>query len=558
MLQPLLSNGDSRNKCVNTRLHDWIIHQRRVEFIKVFQSFKSNKNARGNANTPNSKDKTTARHIACGHGGQSISTKVFLRINDKVNARDYWADTPLHEMMVLADVETVQKLLDLVVPVDVENDKNKCPLIEAIRKRNVGDVQQLIKGGSTVNPENARNGWSPLHLAAIFNKNDSYFDVIDALLKNGARIDAKDNDEKTPLYHLAGQADVRTVQLLLDYKPRIDIKSNEGETPLTEAIRHGNVGVVKLLIKHGSKVNARNAVYKRWPIHVAAIQNRNDSHFSVIEALLKSGARIDVKDIKGRTPLHHLARHADIKTVRLLLNRDSNVNVKDYNGQTPLTFAVRQENVELVRLLVDHGSKVDVADYGRTTPLHVACRHNNELKIVKFLMKNGANVDAIDGEKCTPLMSAMQNPYRVNRKKKMIFLLNYVDVNKMNYQKFRDLLKGKCEKIFFEHLAKLLASDLSVDSNIVVRMTRSQDRFRCDHFDKCTNDLLLAKRRKLRNCWVSFYNLLADDKKKLKNHAGNKELVSDFRKNKTNKKVSNLRSSDAKKTRRKASRDEDF
>lgn len=45
----------------------------------------------------------------------------------------------------------------------------------------------------------------------------------------------------------------------------------------------------------------------------------------------------------------------------------------------------------------------------------------------------------------------------------------------------------------------------------------------------CTEELLLAKSSRLKNSWVTFFNLLVDNKRKLKNYAGNKDLVEDFR-----------------------------
>lgn len=41
-------------------------------------------------------------------------------------------------------------------------------------------------------------------------------------------------------------------------------------------------------------------------------------------------------------------------------------------------------------------------------------------------------------------------------------------------------------------------------------------------------ELAEAKSIRLENCWVTFFNLLVDGKKKIKNYAGNKDVVKGF------------------------------
>lgn len=50
-----------------------------------------------------------------------------------------------------------------------------------------------------------------------------------------------------------------------------------------------------------------------------------------------------------------------------------------------------------------------------------------------------------------------------------------------------------------------------------------------NYYKQCQIELIQAKNTKLENSWISFYNLLVDDRKKLKNYAGNKHLIADFR-----------------------------
>lgn len=50
-----------------------------------------------------------------------------------------------------------------------------------------------------------------------------------------------------------------------------------------------------------------------------------------------------------------------------------------------------------------------------------------------------------------------------------------------------------------------------------------------NYFEKCTKELAVAKSIKLENCWVTFFHLLVDGRRKLKNYTGNQDLIRDFK-----------------------------
>jgi ankyrin repeat protein len=73
----------------------------------------------------------------------------------------------------------------------------------------------------------------------------------------------------------------------------------------------------------------------------------------------------------GETLLHVAAAYSSPSTVSWLLERGAKVNVQDVNGYTPLTWACLKQRVESVRLLLAAGADVNIV--GKFTgPLHAA------------------------------------------------------------------------------------------------------------------------------------------------------------------------------------------
>jgi uncharacterized protein len=116
---------------------------------------------------------------------------------------------------------------------------------------------------------------------------------------------------QTPFLRAAAAGDLRVMRLLLDHGADPNLATDNGTTPLmvaagvnwavAETFDEGNdalLAAVKLTHQLGNDVNAQNSMGLA-AIHGAANRGAND----VIEYLAASGARLDVADREGRTPL---------------------------------------------------------------------------------------------------------------------------------------------------------------------------------------------------------------------------------------------------------------
>ena len=93
-------------------------------------------------------------------------------------------------------------------------------------------------------------------------------------------------------------------------------------------------------------------------------------------------------------PLHHCAKNGFVEFAKLLVVSGAQVNSKTNKGKTPLHFAAYFNKIDMVEFLIDKGAQIE-ATRGKVanTPLldSVARGH---FEIVEFLIEIGAQIDA--------------------------------------------------------------------------------------------------------------------------------------------------------------------
>ena len=141
------------------------------------------------------------------------------------------------------DLANVRKELAAGIDVNVHDNLGQTALIAAVSHGALDVVNELIARRADVNAADVA-GWTSLHYAAYFGAGN---ELIAALLKGGANIDARNDRGITPLYFATALAHAEQVKFFVDHGADRAIASNSGFTPLKVAQTKGYDGISALL-----------------------------------------------------------------------------------------------------------------------------------------------------------------------------------------------------------------------------------------------------------------------------------------------------------------------
>lgn len=144
------------------------------------------------------------------------------------------------------------------------------------------------------------NGRTPLHLAAFVRRPD----FVKLLMAQGADPDALDAQRYDAVTIAAVNDDEATLDALLREGASAKlITSPYDGTALIAAAHLGHDGVVRRLIAAGAPLDHVNNLGWTALIEAVVLGDGGARHAATVEALVKAGARRDLADRQGRTPL---------------------------------------------------------------------------------------------------------------------------------------------------------------------------------------------------------------------------------------------------------------
>jgi ankyrin repeat protein len=311
-----------------------------------------------------------------------------------VNVQDSIGRTALHISAAAGAFDLSKLLLDQGAEPTICDKRGRIPLHYAVLAGSPVVVEELLHRASETASAHDIEGNTALHLVMQANKVDAECrgSIVNALVANGADVNAKNKENVTPLQIAAESDSSQMVALLLKggkFKVDVNTRNRAGETSLYSACWEGRSENALMLCESGADPNASNN--EKWtPLHAAA----SKGHIECCRILLKHGGEVNIQSSQGTTPVYHAAQSGFLDVVKLLHERGANLNLGAPDGWRPLHIACSRKHFEVIQYLTSQHVELDPickASKGYT-PLHMLVMSKSpHLDAIKHMLRIGAN-----------------------------------------------------------------------------------------------------------------------------------------------------------------------
>ena len=225
------------------------------------------------------------------------------------------------------------------------------------------------------------------------------------------------SDNQNILHIACKDAKKQSIEILLsindnlkENKLDINLKDNiKNWTPiyyLLDSSDGSETEILQILIKSGAKINISDK-YGITPLHLVSFKGQ-DEYMSI---LLQNNVDINAYDKFNRIPLNYAIMEGQLNSAYYLLESGSNINTKDIDGNTLLHYAVSSKGNSLLFsiMLIDRKINLnEINNEGDTALMLIAKKNPKEnVRLIKKLLESGAKYKNIINYKCQSFLSLM-------------------------------------------------------------------------------------------------------------------------------------------------------
>ena len=340
---------------------------------------------------------TIKLQISNGNDASSLSSNAFDAVVFAINNE--------------APVESILYLLSLN-----GNDVNKLThdsrtyIFWASNKGNLEIMEYLLKNGAKINLLDS-HGNTPLNYAAAAGQSNTK--VYDLLISNGANLkkDLNHDGANALLLAIASDIDFKLTDYFISKGLDLKSKDNFGNTAFNYAVKSGNIDFLNSLIKRGVTYNDNAMIMASQS---ARGRKPNTVQFYKYLESLKINPK--AKGQNGENALHNIVRRANqLEEIKYFLDKGVNINEKDKDGNTPfINAAESNSDVNILEFLLSSVKNINEKNKDGATALGLAVK-NNSSEVVKFLIEKGADINVVD-EKGDNLASYLIQYYSARTK----------------------------------------------------------------------------------------------------------------------------------------------
>ncbi len=271
--------------------------------------------------------------------------------HDRPALRDFGASHP--DVLVVRAMDEGSRVRGLA-PIHNAALHDAHGLVEFILKHRPAERDRAIR-------VNVLEGMQPIHCAAM----NGSVNVLKVLIEAGASVEARDGDGQTPLMIAIRRKHATAVRFLLKQGGNVFAENSRGRTAIDEEARF-----IFLLNCFPTGLALPSCARGETLLHLAS----RYGFAQAISRLCLLGARPNIHDEAGRTPLHLAAAIGHLECVKSLLSaKGVDVNLADKsNGKTALHKAAYRGRTLIAKALLDAGADPRLKDNDGKSALDAA------------------------------------------------------------------------------------------------------------------------------------------------------------------------------------------
>ncbi len=174
-------------------------------------------------------------------------------------------------------------------------------ILNSVKKNDIQGVSKALESGVDVNT--ADNNKRSLLLIATVNQQT---EMARLLVKHGANVNQQADNLDSPFLYAGASGQTELVQLFLDHGVRFDLFNRYNGTALIPACERGHVETVRLLANtKGFPIDHVNRLGWTALMEAILLGDGSKKYQQIVQILKDAGAKLDIADHNGVTPLQH-------------------------------------------------------------------------------------------------------------------------------------------------------------------------------------------------------------------------------------------------------------
>jgi ankyrin repeat protein len=185
-------------------------------------------------------------------------------------------------------------------------------LVQAALRGDRPEVERLLRAGADVNQRDARG-----RNAVLAATQGGHTEIARLLIERGADVNAQDDIQDSAFLLAGASGHTEIVRLAL---PSADFKRTNryGGTALIPACHHGHVETVRVLLRSGIDIDHVNRLGWTALLEAVILGDGGPAHTEIVRLLIERGAKLNLADRDGVTPLQHTERRGQAQIARML------------------------------------------------------------------------------------------------------------------------------------------------------------------------------------------------------------------------------------------------